>query len=386
MRHYLDHNATSPLRPEAREALDAALSATGNPSSVHREGQKMRAAIEQARAETAEAFGVEPACVVFTSGASEAAALALSSDIRANGASRPANGLLVSAVEHPCVLAGGRFAIDRVNRVEVDGSGLLDLGKLERRLQAAASRGERTMVALMLANNETGVVQPVAEAARLVRAHGGYLVCDAVQAVGRVAVDIATIGADMLIVSSHKIGGPPGCGALVLADPAVAPAPVLTGGGQERGLRAGTENAAAISGFAAALRAAVASVEPEAVRLDRLRSDLEAAIAEVTPGAVVVAADAPRLANTAAICLPGVAAETLVIALDLEGMAVSAGAACSSGKVGRSHVLDAMGWDRESSGSVVRVSLGWSSGDADVAAFAAAWKNVTSKVAARAAA
>jgi cysteine desulfurase len=369
-RTYLDWNATARLRPEAREAMIAALDAVGNPSSVHAEGRAARHLIDEARRRVAALLGAEPANVVFTSGGTEANATALSPKDAADV-------LLVSAIEHPSVLAGGRFPADRVLQVPVGPDGVVDLATLERQLVAAGAEGRRVLVSLMHANNETGVVQPVAAAAAIVHAGGGLLHVDAVQTAGRIACDINALGADLLAVSGHKLGGPKGVGALVRRSDAIAwPEPLIRGGGQERGTRAGTENVAAIAGFGAAAAAAARDLAAEGRRLTALRDRLEAALTAEFPRTVIFGAAAERLPNTTLFALPVVKAETAVIGLDLAGVAVSSGAACSSGKVAPSHVLAAMGVPGALARGAVRISLGYSTQEADIERFLAAWRGL----------
>lgn len=365
-RIYLDHNATAPIRPEAVEALTAALTATGNASAIHGEGRATRARIEQARGEVAALVGGEARGVVFTAGGTEADALALTPDYQRGGEPLSCDVLLVSAVEHAAVLRGHRFAADKVEILPVDARGRLRLDALDAALAAHAEAGRRVLVSLMLANNETGVIQPVAEAARRVHAHGGLIHTDAVQAAGRIRVDLAALGVDAVSVSAHKIGGAPGAGALVFADPDLRPAPVFAGGGQERGRRAGSENAPAIAAFGAAAKSARLALDDEIIRIGGLRERLEDALRCEFPELVLLVGDVDRLPNTACFALPGAPAETVVIALDLAGLSVSAGAACSSGKVGPSHVLAAMGVPEKIARSAFRLSFGWSSRDEDV--------------------
>jgi cysteine desulfurase len=338
---YLDANATETLRPEARAAVLAALDGGGNPSSVHAAGRGARRRLEEARESIAERFGGRPSDLVFTSGGTEADVLA----VHALGAGRR---LIVGATEHDAVRSATR------------GAAVLAL------------------VCLMLANNETGTMQPMTEAGRLCRQAGALLHVDAVQAAGRVAVDFATLGADSMAISSHKLGGPQGAGALLVAPTLSAGlAPLIAGGGQERGRRGGTPPLPAIAGFAAAARAAGG-----AAALAVLRDAAEQGA--VAAGAVVLGAGVPRLPNTTCLALPGVRAETQVIALDLAGVQVSAGAACSSGKVARSHVLDAMGAGALA-GEAIRVSLPWCAGQADVAAFLLAYRIMAARLSRRAA-
>ena len=346
---YLDWNATAPLRPEAAAAVASALALGGNPSSVHGRGRVARQLVEESRAAVAALAGAPADAVVFTSGGTEANHLALL------GAGRER--VLISAVEHSSVLQ----AAPEAERIPVDRDGLVDPAAL-----AAMLDDRPALVSVMLANNETGVIQPVAEIARSAHAHGALFHCDAVQAAGKMPLSLAVIGADFLTLSAHKIGGPAGIGALVMA-PGAEVTPLQRGGGQERNCRAGTENLAGIAGFAAA---AAACDPAEYGRVRALRDRLEAAL---PPEAIVIAAGAPRLPNTSAIAMPGVPAETQVIALDLDGVMVSAGAACSSGKVGPSHVLAAMGVAPDIADATIRVSLGWSTTDADIAHFLDSW-------------
>lgn len=354
---YLDYNSGAPVRPEVAAEMLQALADPGNPSSVHAFGRAARARIEAARRSLAGLVGADPAGIVFTSGGTEANALAL----RGCGRSRR----LVSAIEHPSVLE----AAPEAERIPVTPDGTVDLTALEA-LLAAETRP--ALVSLMLANNETGIVQPVAEAARIAHAHGAWLHCDAAQAVGRIEVSLGELQADIITVSAHKAGGPAGIGALIQADPTRNLAPILLGGGQERRRRAGTENVAGIAGLGVAARLAAEDLKG-AAELAALRGRLEREALARVPEAVVIGADRERLPNTVCLALPGVEARTQVMALDLAGVAVSAGAACSSGKTDAGHVLAAMGLDERLRSSAIRVSLGWASGDGDVDAFLAAW-------------
>jgi cysteine desulfurase len=366
-RIYLDWNATAPLRAEARAAALAALEVNGNPSSVHGEGRAARRLVEQAREQVAALVGAEPRNVVFTSGGTEANMLALVPR-------EPRQRLLASAIEHRSVLAGGRFPAGSVEHLSVSGDGQIDLAALEQRL---AALGSPVLVSIMAANNETGVVQPVSQAARLVHSAGGLLHVDAVQAAGRIACDITAMGGDLLTLSAHKIGGPKGVGALIGRTGLDAVKPLITGGGQERGARAGTENVAGIAGFGAAAAAARASLAAEAARMAALRERLETGLKAATPEVLVFGVEAERLPNTTLFAAPGMKAETAVIAFDLEGVAVSAGAACSSGKIQPSHVLAAMGVPPELARAAVRVSLGPATMESDVDRFIAAWIKVS---------
>jgi cysteine desulfurase len=355
MRIYLDHNATSPLREAARTAMHAALELHGNASSIHGEGRAARASLDASREALARALGVIAPMVVFTSGGSEANNLAL------KGA--PVARLIVSAIEHPSVIEAAKASGKPVESLPVDGEGIVDLAALERLLQA----GPKALVAVMLANNETGVVQPLRDISALAQKHGALVHCDAVQAFGKIAVNFGLLGVDMLSVSAHKLGGPVGAGALVVRD-GLALEALIQGGGQELRRRAGTENIAAIAGFAAA--ANEKRLEIKSLR-DALESRLE--------GVVVFGAVAERLPNTSCFALPGVSAETALMALDLAGIAVSSGSACSSGKVAKSHVLAAMGVAPELAGNAIRVSLGWNTKAQDIEHFITAWSRLAAR-------
>jgi cysteine desulfurase len=369
-RVYLDWNATTPLRPEAREAMAAAWDLSGNPSSVHAEGRRARGLVEQARTSISGAVGAPPRNVVFTSGGTEANALALTPGLR-RGSGFPVKRLLVSAIEHASVLTGGRFPAEAVATIGVTSAGLTDLD----RLRALLEGGPPALVSVMLANNETGAVQPVAEAGEIVHSAGGLLHVDAIQAFGKIPFDINAMNADLVTLSAHKIGGPKGVGALVLAERLLGPEPLLRGGGQELGRRAGTENVAGIAGFGAAAKAAMAVRETDAIRLENLRNRLETGLRQ-TPGVIVFADGVARLPNTTLFTIPGLKAETAVIGFDLSGIAVSSGSACSSGKVQPSHVLQAMGLGPELAEGAVRLSLGWSTSDADVDRCLEAWRKL----------
>jgi cysteine desulfurase len=369
-RVYLDWNATTPIRPEARQAMAEAWDTVGNPSSVHAEGRQARRLVEDARAALAAAVASRPQNVVFTSGGTEANALALTPRQRRR-AGEPVRRLLVSAIEHTSVLAGGRFAAEAIETISVTGSGLIDLDHLRRLLAA----GPPALVSVMLANNETGAIQPVAEVASMVRAADGLLHVDAIQALGKIPLDIRSIAADLVTFSAHKVGGPKGVGALVVAEDVQALEPMLRGGGQELGRRAGTENVAGIAAFGAALRAVTAGLPADMARIVALRSRLEAGL-EQTPDVIRFSSDAPRLPNTTLFTVPGLKAETAVIGFDLEGIAVSSGSACSSGKVQPSHVLEAMGFGKDLAQGAVRISLGWSTTEADVDLALKAWRKL----------
>jgi cysteine desulfurase len=370
-RIYLDWNATTPLRPEAREAMAAALDICGNPSSIHAEGRQARKLVEDARASLAGAVGVSPRNVVFTSGGTEANGLALKSGLK-RGSNPPIERLVVSAIEHASVLAGGQFPAEAIETAAVLRSGMLDL----QHLGAVLEGRPPALISVMLANNETGALQPVMEAAEIVHALGGLMHVDAIQAFSKMPFKMNTLNADLVTLSAHKIGGPKGVGALVLAEGLSGLEPLLRGGGQELSRRAGTENVTGIVGFGAAVKAALASSEGEAIRLKGLRNRLESGLRE-TPGAIVFSEDAPRLPNTTLFTVPGLKAETAVIGFDLAGIAVSSGSACSSGKVQPSHVLEAMGFSPEIAQGAVRLSLGWSTSDADIDRCLEAWRKLS---------
>ncbi|HEY7229738.1 MAG TPA: cysteine desulfurase family protein [Pseudolabrys sp.] len=372
-RAYFDWNATAPLRKEARDAMSAALAVTGNASSVHAEGRAARRLIEQAREEVAGLVGAESRNVTFTSCATEANSLALTPAIEIGGQREARDRLFISAIEHPSVLGGGRFSAGQVEQLPVTADGTLDVEAL----RTALPRSERPLVSVMLANNETGVVQPIAEIAEIVHAAAGVLHVDAVQGVGRIECRIDTLGADLMSISSHKLGGPQGVGALIRRGNIHIADPVIKGGGQERGLRAGTENVAAIAGFGAA---ASAVKEPDLQGLAALRDRFEIGLKSSTPQVIIFGEKATRLPNTSLFTVPGLKAETAVIAFDLNGVAVSSGAACSSGKVQASHVLGAMAVEPALARGAVRVSLGWSTTEAEIDALLTAWNKVVSSL------
>jgi cysteine desulfurase len=368
-RIYLDHNATSPLRPEACAAMAAALAETGNASSIHAEGRAARARIEGARGAVAGLVGAAPAAVTFTSGATEAVALALSPDMELSGRPVRCDVLLISGIEHPAVRAGGRFPAERIEIVPVDRAGVVDLAALDTILTRHRNGGRRALVSVMAANNETGVIEPLREISSRVHAAEGVFHTDAVQIAGRYPFGLEMSGADLISLSSHKLGGPQGVGALIARDVDTKLPPLLRGGGQERGARAGTENVAAIAGFGAVAASAGMMLAEEVGRLAGLRDRLEEGLQDVASEAVILSEGALRIPNTTCFAVRGIAAETAVIAFDLEGVALSAGAACSSGKVGPSTALAAMKIEPELARGAMRVSLGWNSTKADVARF-----------------
>ncbi|MEQ8805059.1 MAG: cysteine desulfurase family protein [Rhodospirillales bacterium] len=369
---YLDHNATTPVRPEAAEAVAAALTATGNPSSVHGAGRRARMLVEDARERVAALVGARAEDVIFTSGGTEANNLALA-NLPKGGADGP---VFASAVEHVSVLEG----TDNVIQVSVDGDGVVDLMELDACLKDALNRveGGRALVSVMLANNETGVIQPIRKIAELAAEYDAVFHCDAVQAAGKLAIDFPALGAHMISVSAHKVGGPPGVGALIVAPGHQATA-AIRGGGQERSRRGGTENVPGIAGFGRAAEAALADIG-RLQGLAGLRDRMEAAITAAAPDVKIFAKGRERLATTSCLAMPGVSSETQVMAFDLDGIAVSAGSACSSGKVAPSHVLAAMGVDENDLKSAIRVSLGWTTTADDIDTFTAAWTGLHARI------
>lgn len=353
---YLDYNASAPMKPAVREAVAESLAWVGNPSSVHHFGRAVRLALENARGNLAAFLGAKRDQIVFTSGATEANLLAL----QGAGFARH----LISAVEHNSIFK----AVPTAEIVPVDENGLINLDALQSMLQRDATPA---LVSIMSANNETGVLEPVAEAAKIVHAHGSRLLCDAVQSAGKTVLDFTETGADYLTLSAHKLGGPTGAGALVLGSDAPFAAP-MAGGGQERGRRPGTENVPGIVGFGAAIRLAGENLSAF-LKLAAMRDQLETGVRRIAPSTKIFGADVARVVNTVSVSMPGVPAETQIMAFDLAGIAVSAGAACSSGKVGPSHVLLAMGAAPDVAASTIRVSLGWETDAGDITRFLKEW-------------
>lgn len=382
-RAYLDYNASAPLRNEVREDMLEALGFPGNASSVHGEGRQLRGMVEQARTKVANLINADPAGVIFTSGATEAAYLGLTPHISLNGKSRPAERLLVLETEHPCVLAGGQFSPDQIDLIPVLQNGLVDLQALHTLL--AAHDDKVVMVAVQLANSETGVIQPVAEVAQLVSLHAGYTFCDAVQAAGKIIVDVGDLGVDFLALSAHKIGGPQGVGALVLSHGSLAISPAIRGGSQESNRRGGTENVAAITGFGTAAHLAAKEVA-DSDSLSALRDSLEQRLIPIcaqngmSSEFRLFGTDVERLPNTSLMGLGNWKAETALIAFDLQGIAVSSGSACSSAKVAPSHVLKAMGVSDELAKGAIRVSLGWNSSQREIDQYVVAFAELTKRL------
>lgn len=365
-RAYLDYNASAPLTAAAREAMLAAFEISANPSSVHSEGRTARRVIEDARRDVAALVNAKPEHVIFTSGATEAAAMLLTPNWQMGRGALSMGRLYVCQADHPCLLHGGRFPAERVTRIGVDHAGIVDLLELEAALAAHDKAEGLPLVAIHAANNETGVIQPLERLGRIVKAAGGVLILDAVQAAGRIPLDLSAGYADYLILSSHKIGGPKGAGAMIAASGLMMPKPLVTGGGQEKGHRAGTENLAAITGFGAAAREARSALDDiDGIRA--LRDEIEAMVKSFVPDAEIFGTGAERLANTTFFAIPGLKAETAQIAFDLAGVALSAGSACSSGKVGPSHVLKAMG--HGDALGALRVSVGHATTARDLELF-----------------
>jgi cysteine desulfurase len=379
-RAYLDYNASAPLLAAARAATVAALDAAANPSSVHAEGRAARRLIENARRDVAALVNAKAEHVVFTSGATEAASTLLTPDWRMGRGTVRMSRLYVCEADHPCVLNGGRFPAAQVTRIGVDANGVVRLDALEAALAAHDKADGLPLMAIHAANNETGVIQPVDRIAEIVKAAGGILVIDAVQAAGRIPLDMSAGYADYLILSSHKIGGPKGVGAIVAASDLMMPGPLIAGGGQEKGHRGGTENPAAIAGFGAAAREALTGLK-NIDAVGRRRDEIEAIVKTLVPDAEIFGTVAPRLANTTFFAIAGIKAETAQIAFDLAGVALSAGSACSSGKVGPSHVLKAMG--HSDSLGALRVSIGHATSAEDIELFRAALADIASRQAGR---
>ena len=368
-RTYLDWNATAPLHAGARAAIERALDVSGNPSSVHVEGRRARAIVETARDQVAPLVGARSSEVVFTSGATEACNMVLAG---------PWGAILRAGIEHDAVLKPAAASGGEIIDLCVTRDGVVDLADLAAKVRTATAKhgAGRVLLALQLANNETGVLQPLAEAAAIAREAGAMVFTDVVQAAGRVPLDFATLGVDTMAVSAHKLGGPKGIGALILRDGVELPA-LIRGGGQERYRRGGTENIPGIAGFGAAAEIARETLA-ERGRIAALRDRLEMGLVALTPDAAIVGATAERLANTTCVAAPGLSAETLVIRFDLAGFAISAGAACSAGKIGASSVLLAMGFPEATARSAVRISIGPTTTDREIDRFLDAWRNIAS--------
>lgn len=374
-RLYFDWNAGAPMKAVAQARLIDLLTRPGNSSSVHAEGRAARTVVEEARRSVARLCGAEAKGVTFCSGGTEAANTVLTPDWTLFGKPHRFDRLLVSAVEHPAVARGGRFLADRIEVIPVDRNGIVDLAFVERRLAEIEAAGERALVSVMMANNETGVVEPVADLARIARAHGALLHSDAVQAAGKLPIDIEALGLDVLTLSAHKLGGGQGVGAVVRGRNGFAFTPLMTGGGQESWARAGTENVAAIGAFGVAADAALSDLA-EVTSVAERRDRISAMIRSIVPDVVVFGETVSRLPNTLSFAVPGISAETAVIAFDLVGVALSSGSACSSGKVTASPVLTAMGVDPALVRGGLRISIGLETTDEEIAAFGLRARNV----------
>lgn len=385
-RTYLDYNASAPLTAKAQEALLIAIQESGNPSSVHFEGRNARKMVEAARNQLCAALGVTQNQVVFTSGATEAAMMALSPSIRAGGKEIKLSKLFVGATEHPCILSGGRFSPEQIETLPVFESGLLDLNALEKQLAEHDPSTGAAMVSVMLANNETGIIQPISKIAELTSQYDAFLTVDAVQALGKIDFDFPALGAHFVILSSHKIGGPKGAGALILGSSSISPSQMFKGGGQENFQRAGTENTAAIAGFGVAV-SEIAKNLPLRPKVSGLRDLIETDIRTICMDAgnkagvpVFFSSAEERLPNTSCFAIPGVKAETALISLDLAGISVSSGSACSSGKVKSSHVLKAMGIDDDLAECALRISTGYDTNNEDAEKFLGELKNIVNRI------
>jgi cysteine desulfurase len=375
-RVYLDYNATSLPRAAAKEAVATAMMTPANASSVHTEGRAARAVVEDARHQISVLIGAQPEAIFFTSGATESNATALSPELELAGKPVRCDVLLISGVEHAAVRAGGSFRPEQIELLPVDANGVIVLAALKEALAAHRREGRRAMVSVMAANNETGVLQPLSSVADLVHAADGVFHSDAVQVIGKIPFDLKQSGADILSITSHKLGGPQGVGAVVTAHRDTRLPAILRGGGQERGRRQGTESVAAIAGFGAAATEAGQTLTPEGSRLGALRAKIEEGLRVIASDTVIFGDRAARLPNTTFFAAPGIAAEVALIMLDLEGVAISAGSACSSGKSAASPALQAMGVNSEIGRCAMRVSTGWNTTDADVTQFLNVWSKV----------
>ncbi|WFE87645.1 cysteine desulfurase family protein [Roseibium porphyridii] len=372
---YLDHNAGAPMRPAVREAMIEVMGEVGNGSSVHSHGRKARGRIEDAREKVAQLCNVKTRAVTFVSGGTEANMTALAPAWQDQGVPVYLDKLFISAVEHPSVKTGGRFAVADQEVVPVTSDGLIDLGKLEE-LVANAEPG---LISVMAANNETGVIQPVSEVGRIAREYGHFFHVDAVQAAGRLAIDLDAWQADAVTLSAHKFGGPQGIGAIVVRTTGRVPSPLMVGGGQENWRRGGTENVAAIVGFGNAAIEALEDLE-QVRHFAEMKTRLEAGLQSTCSKTVIFGEQSDRLANTSCFAVPGISAETALIAFDLERVSLSSGSACSSGKVSVSHVLTAMGVDEHLARCALRVSFGWNTSEADIDRFLVLWPKIIDRL------
>lgn len=372
----MDYNATAPLLDASREAMLAAMSELGNPSSVHYEGQRARRMVNHARDQVAAICSALPAQVTFTSGATEATSCLLSPKFKMGRSQLNISKLYISSVEHPCVLSGGRFLADDVVIVDVDQDGCVRLDDLEQKLSLHDQSCGLPMVSLQMVNNETGVIQPIEQAIEIAKRFKAITVIDAVQALGKMPVSVTDIGADFIFVSAHKIGGPKGVGAIISRGEILMPEPLINGGGHEKGHRAGTENLIGIAGFGAACDV-VKEYLSTYQDMTQIRDDLEQEMCELAPDLVIHGKGAERIANTTCFTLPGMKSETLQIAFDMEGVAASSGSACSSGKVGESHVLVAMNADAKT--GALRVSMGMNTTQEERSKFLTVFQKINAR-------
>ncbi len=383
-RTYLDYNATSILHPSAKNAMLETMDFAGNASSIHAEGRKARAIIEKSRKQVAQLVNSEAKNVIFTSGGTEANMMVMTPDlVSANkpGSATEKIKCFISSIEHPCVLSGGRFQKHNMRYLEVSGEGVIKITKLKEVIEEFQANTPVTpfLISVMLANNETGARQPISEISEIVHDAGGLLHVDAVQAAGKISIDSKELGVDFLTLSSHKIGGPQGVGALILgSDKLILGQKLMKGGGQELNRRAGTENIIGIAGFGAAAEQAFSDLAVMS-DIERLRDDLEKQLLAISPEAFIFSLNVPRLPNTSCLSVAGMTAEMLLIAFDLKGIAVSSGSACSSGKVEQSHVLKAMGIEKDLSKGAIRISLGWKSSQVDIERFINVWSEIYKK-------
>ncbi len=367
---YLDYNASAPLRPGVSEAVRRGLETPGNPSSVHRTGRVARRLLEESRDAILKIANRAEFRLVFTSGGTEANNLALC------GAGQMGITRIIHAgIEHPSVAQSAQKSGLTVETVATGRDGIVDLDEIQERL---SSSDTPALVSVMSANNETGVIQPVAAIGDLCRAHGALFHTDAVQVFAKADLDVALESADMVSISAHKFGGPLGIGALLFRSD-LHPAASIVGGGQELGYRSGTENLAGVLGFAEAAKQSSAD-KALGPRLALLRGQLEDGLRNLSSDVVIFGETVNRLPNTTCFGEQGIAAETAVMSLDLAGVAVSAGSACSSGKAARSQVISAMGWDDQLASASIRVSMGWGSQEQDVERFLSAWKEVRGRL------
>ncbi|CAM1648256.1 Aminotransferase class V domain [Bartonella choladocola] len=371
-RCYLDYNATTPLSDAARNALVDALDVYGNPSSVHQEGRAAKALLEKARRQVAKRLHTEADHVVFTSGATEAAMTLLTPHYKMGRSDVSFSKVYIGATEHPCIGKGGRFDKDRQDHIGVDENGIINIEELEQKLARHDKSQGLPMVAIQAANGETGVIQPIGKIADVVKQSGGVLIVDIVQYIGKLPVNIESFGGDFFIVAAHKIGGPKGVGAFVATGSALMPEAMILGGGQEKGFRSGTESIPLIASFGAAMEQ-----KPTTQDLDHskaLQMRLENGLRQLSNKLVIYGEHAPRLPNTTYFAIKGLKAETVQIGLDLAGFAVSAGSACSSGKVKQSGVLEAMGYHVPD--GAIRVSTGTRTSLKNIDDFLAAFQKI----------